>query len=184
MAVYLGGVISLSSMGIILPHSLWAQQPNYSRLDQFYSEEITRFSRDFEKHVEQLDSCIDEMSRFENGEVLLEPIRCPGFFQLHTKTSGLMDEVEIVIGDYKEAVQQVVIAGSSRDIFDITHFALSRAMSLMRIYKVKLQKAHVQNKRVQQHEMEIFDRLKSLEQRFEALRQGRDLKTAGKKRRK
>jgi len=103
MAAYLVGVISLS-MGIILPHSLWAQQPNYSRLDQFYSEEITRFSRDFEIHVEQLDSCIDEMSRFENGEILLEPVQCPRFILLRTKTSGLMDEIEIVIGDYKEAV--------------------------------------------------------------------------------
>lgn len=154
-----------------------APRPSYVRLDQFYSEEVIRFNFEFEKYIAQLDDCLDEMSRFERGQILLEPVLCPRFQQIRPQIIGLMDEVEIVINDYRTAVQEALARGSSGDVYDTAQVAVSRAMALMRIYKVKLQQAELQSKRVQQHEREILSRLESFAQGFKPHPQSEELKT-------
>ncbi len=138
---------------------------------------ITRFNRQFEKYIAQLDDCLHEMSRFEQGQNLLEPVLCPRFQQIRLQITGLMDEVEIVINDYRKALQETLARGSSGDGYGTTQIAVSRAMSLMRIYKVKLQQAELQSERVQQHEREILNRLESFAQGFKPHPQSEELKT-------
>ena len=124
-----------------------------------------------------LDDCLHEMSRFEQGQILLEPVLCPRFQQIRPQITGLMDEVEIVINDYRKALQEALARGASGDVYGTTQIAVSRAMGFMRIYKIKLQQAELQSKRVQQHEREILDRLESFTQGFKPHLQSELLKT-------
>ncbi len=183
MSICIIAVVCLSA-GTVYSQSRVVPRTNYVLLDQFYSEEVTRFNREIEKYIAQLEDCLDEMSRFEQGWILLESILCPRFKQIRPQITGLMDDVEIVINDYRKAVQEILARGSSGDVYDTTQISVSRAMALMRIYKVKLQQAEPQSKRVQQHEGEILSRLESLTQGFNPHPQSKVLKTPTKKPRK
>lgn len=168
----------------IYPQSLVAPRPNYVDLDHFYSEEINRFNREFLIYLAQLDDCLDEMSWFEHGRILLEPVLCKRFQQIRPQITGLMDEVEIAINDYRKALQEALSTGLSGDVYDTTQIAVSRAMSLRRIYKIKLQLAELQSKRVQQHERDVLGRLERLEPGFNSLPQSKELKPPAKNARK
>ncbi|MFQ5882347.1 MAG: hypothetical protein ACE5I9_07730 [Candidatus Methylomirabilales bacterium] len=149
-------------VGLILTSSLAAQQPSYGHLDQFYAEEIDRFNRAFEKHIKQADKCLNEMDRFEKGEIFLEPVECPKFNQMRPKARELLGEVKIVMKSYGGALEDAIKAGAPTGIFRKTVVPMSRANSLIRIYGVKFQQAQLQSKRVQKLEKELVKELEGL----------------------
>jgi len=143
-----------------LPPVTQAQSSSY--LDQFYADEIDRFNRAIEKHIKQVDKCINEMDRFEKGEVFLDPVECPKLNRMLDEVLALIGNVKIVLTSYQASLIREIKKGVSEDNFPKTEAPMSRSASLMRVYSVKIQQAQLQSKRVQKLEGDLVKKFKSV----------------------
>ncbi len=137
-------------------------QTGHERLATFYFSEIHAFNLAFVKHLEQLDKCLDEMDRYEGGEVFLDPLECSAFNETRPVAGALLEDIKLIFQSYIDTLQNLTESGYAGNAYDQVMEEQMEAGALVKLYSVKFQQAKIQTERVRKAESEIVKELEGL----------------------
>ncbi|MDT7042924.1 hypothetical protein [Candidatus Nitronereus thalassa] len=134
-------------------------------LDRFYAQEFRKVSDILNEHIHQLDRCEAEMTKFEEAEVIGDLAECKKYNVLYEKVPTIMNNHMILYDSYGKWLRTLTDDESIKE----SGPANSHAMSLLRIFDVKLRQGVLQAKRVQELGMSLSDNLKAFSQFLDGL---------------
>ena len=136
-------------------------QTGQERLATFYFSEIRAFKMAFEKHLEQLDKCLDEIDRFERYEMFLEPVECPAFNEMRRGAGALLKDIKPAIQAFKDTLQDLAESGYAGSAYDQAMEELLEAAVLVKLYHVEYPQTMILAERNRKAESEIAKELQN-----------------------
>ena len=128
---------------LVLPASVFPESGT-EKLDAFYAKELTELNEGFESLIEQLDKCLGEMDKWEQGDVFLEPVECLKLNEMRLGRPAFFKEVEAVVESTAEWLNNL----PNQDQATLSLPAADMTLSLLQVFSVKHQQVKVQTERI------------------------------------